>query len=54
MKSTAASQSARMRLARQEILTFSEPFYWTTSGIEQLRGAGPDLENTPLHVRLTH
>lgn len=43
MKSTAASKSARMRLARQEILTFSEPFYWTTSGIEQLRGADPDF-----------
>jgi hypothetical protein len=43
MKSNTASQSARMRVARQENLTFPEPFYWTTSGIEQLRSADPDF-----------
>jgi hypothetical protein len=43
MKSTVASKSARMRVARQETLTFPEPFYWTTSGIEQLRRADPDF-----------
>ncbi len=43
MKSTVASKSARMRVAREEILTFPEPFYWTTSGIEQLRRADTDF-----------
>ena len=43
MKSTVASKSARMRVARRETLTFPEPFYWTTSGIEQLRRADPVL-----------
>jgi hypothetical protein len=35
--------SARMRVARRENLTFPEPFYWTTSGLEQLRRADPDF-----------
>ena len=40
MKSTVAN-STRMRVARQESLTLPEPFYWTTSGIEQLRRSDP-------------
>lgn len=48
MKSTAASKSASMRLVHQEDLTFPEPFYWTTSGIEHLRSADPHFRRHTL------
>lgn len=43
MNSISLSKSVRTRLARREVLTFPEPFYWTTSGIEELKQSVPDF-----------
>ena len=48
MKPISAPKAVRTRVAHEERLIFSEPFFWTTAGIEQVQSNDPDYRK---HLR---